>query len=220
MSGPDKAHSIVYAIIEGGELAFRRFYDISGGDWLDEAPEYFMTACVAESVTRLDKTYALLEWNVRDTKNEAGAKIRENTSGKSENGRFDVVLYWAGGNPRAGIEIKSPLWFADESKIRQDIVRLADTMTESGDSTFQFCAFAYYVSVPDPKTKYGSATQWLRDVLARIDEKSLSIIKEYSNLKCLSFNGTIHRGKEEESGAWTIGVQVVVKQGSERAFTA
>jgi len=76
-SGADRGTELIDCLIRGGEKAVADFAEISGGEWFDEAPEYFLTTYLASSVRKLEKTYALLEVHVGETREKAGAYRRE-----------------------------------------------------------------------------------------------------------------------------------------------
>ena len=93
MPGPISGLELVEAMIRYGEKAVEDFSFISGGEWFDEAPEYFLTTYIARSVGDQGNTYALLEVPVGQTRKEAGASRRGRAAEhERRNGRFDVVL--------------------------------------------------------------------------------------------------------------------------------
>lgn len=214
----DKGVDFLEGFIRDGEKAVADFYELSGGAWFDEAPEYFLTTYLASSIQKLNKSYALLEVNVGETRKEAKAYRRGRpANNERRNGRYDFVIYWANGNPRGAIEVKSPLWIVDENKLSPDFDRLCTTISANSDSTFQFGAFVYYASVSDPKVKHDNASAKLRELINSIHTRAKNSAKEH-DLSALSWPGSIHRGKEDESGAWCIAAIVFSRKGGERSF--
>ncbi|MCF8150007.1 MAG: hypothetical protein K9K30_01390 [Burkholderiaceae bacterium] len=217
-TGADRGAEILDCLIRGGEKAVADFAEISGGDWFDEAPEYFLTTYLASSVRKLEKTYALLEVNVDETRQEAGAR-RRGRPAKNErrNGRFDFVIYGANDKPRGSIEVKSPLWVVDENRLGPDFERLVTSISANRDSSFQFGAFIYYASVSDPKAKHNNATAKLRELVTKIHDRAKGAAKEHG-LVATSCPGSIHRGNEDDDGAWCVSAIVFTQKGGERYF--
>lgn len=216
-NGAEPAVGLVNALIASGERAFKLFHQISGGYWLDHAPEYFLTSHAAAAICSSEKTAAWLEASVSQTRAEAAAVPRGRPHGHDRrNGRYDIVLYWANGTPRAAVEIKSPIWYADTGRLVPDFTRLCKTLSANAESTFQFCVFLYYASVGDPERIFANASQRLRDVIARIDAHAVETATAH-DLTALSVPGRIHRGGKEP-GAWVVAASVFVRRGGERAF--
>lgn len=218
MSGPNSGVELIDAMIRGGERAVSDFAHISGGEWFDEAPEYFLTTYVAWSVGNLESTYALLEVSVDQARKEAGASCLGRPSGhERRNGRFDVVVYWANDKPRGAVEVKSPIWSAEERKIKPDIDELCSTLTANENSTFQFCVFLYYASVADPERKHNNASQRLRDLNSRVGTMATNCARG-RGVECRSVLGTIHRGEDGSGGAWCIAALVITRKGGQQPF--
>lgn len=219
-NGADKGTELFECLIRGGERAVADFAKLSGGNWFDEAPEYFLTTYLASSLNNLDKTTALLEVHVGETRKEAGAFRRGRPAQKERrNGRFDFVVYWANGKPRGAVEVKSPLWFVDENKLGPDFDELCTAISASDESTFQFAAFVYYASVsePEPNQKHDNSTGKLRDLVAKIAGRAKGSAEEHK-LVATSWPGSVHRGKEDEGCAWCLAAIVFTRRGGERSF--
>lgn len=209
MTGPASWNELVDAMIKSGEKAVRDFRLISGGEWFDEAPEYFLSTYIARSVGNYKKkTFALLEVSVKETRKYAGASGDEREEAhERRNGRFDVVLYWANGNPRAVLEIKSPVWSATEQKIYPDIDRLGATLMANSNSTLQFGVFLFYASVREPDRKHDNATQRMRDLLTRVEEKAIERADKLGVEVALR-HGSVHK---RDGDAWSIATLVFTR---------
>ena len=217
-NGADKGAELLDCLIRGGEKAVAEFGELSGGDWFDEAPEYFLTTYLASSVKKLEKTTALLEVPVGQTRKEAGASRRGRPAKKERrNGRFDFVVYCANGKPRGAIEVKSPLWIVDENKLGPDFDELCTAISANSESTFQFTAFVYYASVSEPKQKHDNSTAKLRELVAKIEKRAKSSAKK-DGLVAKSWPGSIHRGKEDEGCAWCMAAVVFTRKGGAQSF--
>lgn len=217
-TAPDRGHDLIDALIRGGEKAVNDFSCISGGEWFDEAPEYFLTTYVATGLKNFEKTNLLLEVSVNQCRREAGA-IRRGRPAKAErrNGRYDVVAYWANGLPRGAIEVKSPIWVNDRARLQPDFTRLCLTLNANQNGAFQFCAFVFYASVPNPEQRYDNASQRLRDLVSRIEGTALDVAKE-NGVRRTMRAGAIRRGKNDGDGAWCIGCVIFSNKGGENSF--
>lgn len=211
--GPTKASEIIDALINGGERAVNDFFEVSGGEWFDEAPEYLLTTYVAMSIKNVDKAYALVEVPVDQTRKEAGASRPGRPAyDERRNGRFDVVVYWDNGNPRGMIEVKSPLYIDDRTKVNPDFIRICKTLKAHPDSTFQFGTFLFYSYVPEPVDTdiHENSTKRMKSLLAKLETRASNVAKEH-DLQAKLERGAIHRGKSEDGGAWCISAIVFTK---------
>lgn len=119
----------------------------TNGEWLWNAPEYFLTVKIAEKIANLEKTkFVTMEDNVDYILDHAHAKGSGRMhSDIRSNGRFDIVLWWAGGKPRAVIEVKNRVNVF--SKIADDIKRIKEVLNRKvGASKIQFGLMAFYIS--------------------------------------------------------------------------
>jgi len=119
----------------------------SGNEGLSNAPEYLLTVKIAEKIASIDKPkFVTLEDNVQKTLKLANAKGQGNFSSDIRlNGRFDIVIWWAKGDPRAVIEVKHRVYtFAD---IEDDIKRICETLQRKKSTSSIKCGLiAFYMS--------------------------------------------------------------------------
>lgn len=215
MPGPNSGVDLIDAMIKGGERAVSDFSHISGGEWFDEAPEYFLTTYVAWSVGNLESTYALLEVSVDQTRKEAGAKrLGRPANHERRNGRFDIVVYWSNDRPRGAVEIKSRIWAATAELIHPDIHELCSALSANHDSSFQFCSFLYYASVAKPND---TARDRMGKLLKRINEIAIELASGHG-VEVISIPGKIHLGKDKDDGAWCIASLVFTRKGGIQSF--
>ncbi len=138
------------AILNGVKNAQDFYEDCSGGHWLWEAPEFLISTHIAQSVSKLKgSALVTLESNVRSALSDAAAKSRGAPPTKlRSNGRFDLVIWWGGGTPRAAIEVKNQV--VSYSQIYKDVERIQSLVKRKSDSTtFQFGAIVFYTSAQD-----------------------------------------------------------------------
>ncbi len=126
------------AIIHSHEL----YLEFSGNEWLWNAPEYLITVKIAEFLHSIEKNkFITLEDSVDYILKEANAHSRK----KIRHGRFDIVLWWAKGDPRAIIEVKNGVH--QFRNIEEDIERVEKVLTrKEDDSSIKFGLIAFYVS--------------------------------------------------------------------------
>ncbi len=128
--------------------AHNEYLKWTDGEWLWNAPEYFITVRIAESIANLEKKkFVTMEDNVSYILDHAHAKgsgrIHSDIRTK---GRFDVVLWWADGlTPRAVIEVKNGVHIF--KKIEEDLKRIKEVLKrKTTNSKIQFGVIAFYIS--------------------------------------------------------------------------
>jgi hypothetical protein len=211
--GPTKIEKIIDALIMGGEKAVHDFYKCSGGEWFDEAPEYLLTSYAVMSIKNVEKTHALLEVSVDLTRKQAGATRRGRpASAERRNGRFDIVLYWANGNPRGVVEVKSPISINSKTHFHSDFTRICKTINANCDSSFQFGIFLFYASVAKPKKKYPDSSRKIEALFTGIKKRAYDVAKEHNLDFCLE-HSQIHDENNDVDGAWSICAIIFTRKG-------
>jgi len=134
-------------ILDGIEDASNKFRLMSGIESLYEAPEYYVTVCVANALTRGKQSYVTLEDNIeRPLKHAGGLRPGRPRKSLRIKGRSDIVIWYRSDNtPRAVIEVKHPLFRAGK-EFDRDIRRLRDIMdiSKSQQHSTQFCCLAFW----------------------------------------------------------------------------
>jgi len=69
----------------------------------------------------------------------------------------------------------------------------------NNDSTFQFGVFLFYASVSKPERKHNNASQRMRELLGRIEQKAIDRAAK-QRAEAILIPGAVHKGKEEEDG--------------------
>ena len=135
---------VVKAILSGIKKAHKDYVRMSGGRWVWEGPEYWVTTYVAKELWKLcgDGT-VVAEESASKMMHHAG--IKQGTSNLARDKRFDIGLYFANGElrtpePRAPIEIKNQY---QPDRVLDDVERVSSALSESG---MRFGAVAYYYS--------------------------------------------------------------------------
>ncbi len=142
---------IVDSCHKGIEDAQLNYVRVTGGFCLKEAPEYYVTSSIFDTVGNLDNVYAELESRVSTTITNAEArgrgKLKQNIRPE---GRCDIVVWHEDTEdedkyyPTIPIEVKcDPI---DMQKSKDDIVRLAGMLQKNSEtSSIQACIFTCYL---------------------------------------------------------------------------
>ena len=169
--------NIIEALLDGYTHAQHEYESMSGGYWLWQAPEYYITTIISQKFHQLDGAkYITLEHGSKNTLEEAGAIGKGRLpSNISERGRVDILLWWGNATPRAIIEVKNQ-YFSKE-QCEKDIKRLkASLLRKNGSSSLQFGMFSFYQSAADGVRK--SAQQKVTDKINKIYNICLSLLGE------------------------------------------
>lgn len=205
MTGPVSLEKIVSASLKGIVKA-QKDYVLWCNEWLWCAPEYLLTVYVAKEIAKLEGSKLLtLENSALAAIKDAGARGPGNLhSDIRENGRFDILLWWANGAPRAVIEIKNQV--TNARKIISDVNRIVQVLHRNKEaSSIDFGAIVFYTSLNDDKNKKLTAKEKLEKSMGNI-EKS---VKNHVGDSCLV---SMHSPKiyEDEGSAWA-GVVIILK---------
>ena len=153
MSGPIPKENIAKACVSGIKSAQKQYENMSG-DWVYWAPEYFITSCIAQKLhQQKGNKYITIENSAYEALNEAGAIGRGRLHRDiRSNGRFDIILWWAKGDPRAVIEIKNRVF--NRTQYEPDLKRIMGVLSrKSLKSSIQFGIFAFYMAANQSKKK-------------------------------------------------------------------
>ena len=130
MDKPITHNKIIEACLDGIEESFHTYKKWSGGEWLWNAPEYFITVKIAEKISNINKRQLItLEDNLEYLLNIAGAYKKTSISLDIRlNGRSDIVLWWEDETPRAITEVKNSVFGI--TKIAKDIRRIKSVLNQ------------------------------------------------------------------------------------------
>jgi hypothetical protein len=189
--------NIVDGVLSAYESAQKEYESMSGGWWLWQAPEYFITTHIAHKLQKLDGAkYITLEHGSTNALSVAGAKGRGRLSKHvREKGKVDILLWWGSDTPRAIIEVKNQIY--SKEQYEKDINRIkAFLKRNNGASSLQFGIFSFYESAEDGKRK--SAKDKVSARISGIFDKSKYILGS-------DFKVTLHKSalnEELEGNAW------------------
>ena len=176
----------------------QREYERSSGCWLWEAPEYFMTTCIAREISshRQFGYSVTLENNVRAAIDDAGGMGR----GRPRNdlrpdGKFDILLWWANDTPRTVIEVKKHI--RQFRRIRSDVARICGVLNQA--DTIRNGLVAYYSSLAgEPR----QLRRLMSDRLATIEDEA----RKYVERREMILDHCHRRTTVVQDSAWTAGV--------------
>jgi len=191
---------ILEACIKGIRKSFFEYYEWSGGEWLDNAPEYLLTVNIAKELAKIKKgKYITLEDNVKEILKSAEAKLKgRHSKGVRISGRSDIILWRANGYPRGIIEVKNAIsGFTD---IEKDVERIKEILKKS--SRLEFGIVTFYIS---DFSDYG--TKYLENKIEKITGQINDYIKKYNYLTILAYQLII----SNEKGS-AFGVAIMIKR--------
>lgn len=144
---------IVKRCHKGIKQAFKN-YEKTAGEWLNRAPEYFLTTSVYQALAN-GTHYVTLEDNRGEVLKDAGGKgVGKKNNGMRLPGKADLVLWTGASKPRALIEVKHNV--GGLSKIKEDIdtiVSILDGNSAQDGGTLKYGFVACYVDRCATKTK-------------------------------------------------------------------
>ena len=176
-------NKIIDSIIQGFITAHQSYEEMSGGFWLWNAPEYFITSTVAQNISALSGAkFITLENGSSSAIKDAGARGRGKLPKDiREKGKVDILLWWAGDTPRAVIEIKNQIY--SKNQYEKDIKRIKSFLNlNTAKSSLQFGVFAFYESASTGSRK--TAEEKVNDRISNIYKNTKEILGQtfYTNL--------------------------------------
>jgi len=142
--------SILKACVKGTKKAWKEYYEISGGEWLWTAPEYFITVKIFEELSKLNLLLEL-ESKVGETISNANMQYPGRYPRALKlNGRFDITLWWKNGYPRGVIEVKT-MRSNSLNPIKSDLEEITEflRLARNKDSKVQFGIITVYTDYYD-----------------------------------------------------------------------
>lgn len=191
----DLMDDVANKTLAGISKAQKEYEDWTGGYWLWEAPEYMVTTYIARQISTIsDKSFYLtLENNVRDGIRDAGGASGRPRKALRFNGKFDILLWWANGTPRAIIEVKNQV--TGFSKIKDDVSRISAALKRQ--NTIRCGFIAYYTSLADGEYKLAKN---------RVEERVCNVasaVKEFAKDNNMKFKRYPGKVVIDEDSAWT-----------------
>lgn len=162
---------IVDAALKGIIEAQNQYEDWSGGCWLWEAPEYFVTTSIARQMTKFrpSSLYWTLENNVRQAIDESGGLPRGRPPlALRIDGRFDILL-WEGEIPRVAIEVKNQV--NSYGGILADVERICAVLDKQRGKSIKDGIVCFYTSRYKEDDRQGARSS-VKHRLATTEEKA------------------------------------------------
>lgn len=195
--GPVERAKAMPAIL-GGIKKAQQDYEKMSGLWVWQGAEYWITSYVARALWKIygDKS-VVVEGDSNSTLDAAGRK-RGRTPKIAKNKRYDIVLYFKHGKPRAVVEIK--VQAASKMSIETDIKRVIAAVKKS---KLRFGAVGYYWAEDSGSQK--SANEKVIGYAKGLEERAKKIAdKQGMNTTCKWYR-TTKGGKS----AWLAGCILV-----------
>jgi hypothetical protein len=205
--GPVKGAEIISKLIAGAEKACIEYLEISGRSSPGYAPESFIQAGAARALSKVGQTLVVLEESVADAYNASQPPAPGRVKSIVSKGRYDIVAYWKNGNPRAAIEVKSPVNALVKQKFTKDFNRLLATMNGHLDASFQYGIFLFLTVKKGIDSDLDKAKVNIKSLVEKlgIEAAALSQAKAKGRVKVLIYEGKAHSLKDEDKqGAWQV----------------
>lgn len=193
----DLMDEVVKSIHRGIARAQRDYEAWTGGKWLWNAPEYMLTTYIAKEVSLASKRhtyYIALERNVRMSVDDAGGVGRGRVSDRLRlNGKFDVLISWASGAPRAIVEVKKHV--ATFAALEADLDRIISVLRRESIS-FRCGLLAFYTSCVDSNSE--PARERLVRRVTEVESAAVDHLHRH-DMKLKSYRGRVRVSNES---AW------------------
>ncbi len=191
--------NVIESVLKGIEQASDDFCKISGWESLWYAPEYFLTCSIARELASHEKGELTIEDCVRGTMEVAGSNgPGRPRNGLRKNGRFDLVLWWKGGTPRAVIEVKHPL-YARSTVFIADIIRIRDALVASqrNGGSIKFGGLAFWTGA-NRSEKNKDIEKRINNIKVALEESAAKLVKDEFIVKI--HHGQIHKVDDAKWG--------------------
>ena len=158
-----------------------KYRDMTGMD-VFRAPESFFSVAIADEIHRKltsKKGFVALEQLAGSILRDANARTRGPLQKRMRRGKYDLVVFYDNGNPRAVVEVKTNVY--KYAMVSPDIERLSNTVKKNIDrSTLQVGVFVYFCAAW-AETKKSEATG--ENELKRVKRIEESVRKHLSKRK-------------------------------------
>ncbi|MBN9368941.1 MAG: hypothetical protein J0H59_18200 [Comamonadaceae bacterium] len=179
MTGPLPVEVLIQASLKGVARA-QQEYEALSGEWLWRAPEYYSSTCIAQEILKLPHAkYLTMENGTKSAITEAGSRGRGRLH-SSIRGRFDMLLWWADGTPRAPIEVKRHV--LNFKTIEKDALRIEKVLNRgNNENSIRFGAIVFYTSArPGKKT---TAKEKIENAFTRIEGDAKNLLGDSCNIR-------------------------------------
>ena len=192
---------IVQSILKGIERAQKNYCDLSGGSWVWEAAEYWITTHVAMNLGKLLGDGCVTVESNSEIAFASAGKQRGRPYPVVKNKRFDIVLWWRNGSARAPIEMKSQ---TSKEAILRDRDRVIAALKQA-NMEFGMVGF-FYSRARGSSGKGLDAIELVDRYLERIRESS---VKVDADVEVKAYQGNVFGDKND---AWTAGCLLIEKR--------
>jgi len=213
VSGPVNGDDIIHALIRGGEKACEDYIVMSGNPLPGFAPESFIQAGAAQALKGLASGWVVLEESVAETYKAAQPEKRWHRKKNVLTGRYDIVVYFQHGRPRAAIEVKSPVNSLNKSRFRKDFTRLIKTMGGQRNASFQYGVFLLLTVKKGKKNSFEKCIFEIDALVNKLGLEACQLLPASPRIRVLIYDGSSFPIQTDtEKGAWRI-TAIVFKRG-------
>jgi len=195
---------ILEACIDGIKKSFFEYQKWNDGEWLWNAPEYFLTVNIAKSLWKIKKhtKFVSLEDNVRDTlKNANSSKASKLKRRARPDGRSDIVFWWGGGTPRGIIEVKHAIY--NKSHLQIDLDRIYELLKKKSD--LEFGVTTFYI---DTNQKKGNASDKLEERIKKEFIKNIAKETKKKGYKYRWIYEEILSDNDNQDAAYAVAIMI------------
>ena len=202
-NGPVNGSEIINNLIRGAEGACKEYIGLSGNPFPGSAPESFVQAGAARGLKKLVPTCVVLEEPVARTYKAAQPPKRGPLNKNVARGRYDITVYWKNGNPRAAVEVKSPVNALSKAKYLKDFNRLIQTMRGHKAATFQYGIFLFLTVKKNERSNFNQAISQIDALTEKLKNRADDLCKP--SIRAVKYDGESHEICHENiKGAWRI----------------
>lgn len=204
LKGPDGGAQLLKHLILGAERSCRTYLNLAGYAFPGYAPESFIQAGAFQQLKGFSTTHAVLEESVLSTIGFADHGRKGPLKKPVRKGRYDIVVYWGRGKPRAAIEVKSPVNALDKRKYVKDFDRLIHTVCGTDGNSIQFTSFLFLTVKKGKNMDFKVARKAIDELVDRLKTEAKKRSEKYP-IKVTSTNGRTYNARDDSaSGAWRI----------------
>jgi hypothetical protein len=177
--------NIVDSCLDGIKKAFEDYYQITGGkdcgEWLWNAPEYFITVRIFDEIKRKITSSSLtLEDNVDYLLQNAGKRKGRDPKKLRKSGRVDIAVWNKSCEPVGFIEVKHRVYGKSES-VSSDLERIVESLNKA--ISLEFGALTFYLDKKLKNADEGRIENWVKNFLRQRECE----INSKDNLKIRSY---------------------------------
>ena len=204
--GPVSRGALAKAIVDGIKKAQDDYEDMSGGLWVWEGAEYWITTYVARQLWKLIGPRSVIIEGASDQTLREARRRRGRKAGATKGKRYDIVVYFPSRDtPRAVVEIKLS---GNKDAFLKDVTRVVAALKAS---RLRFGAVGYYFS-------YRSDSKDVKQKLREFADERCAVASDIAGKDGFRVVPKVYTSPvytwddEEEEHAWLAGCLVIERK--------